>query len=691
MDRTDILTRACELYLEGGAEAVSMRRLARDLGVTAPALYRHYHSREEMLLDVVAEAYRRLSERLYDALSGRTPAQRLYLAGQAYLDFALDQPKYYEMLYTPAHTLGAEEFPDQVTEQVASVGRFFNDRVRECMDAGLLQPLDPADVSVTLWAHAHGLISIYLRGCLDMEVEEFRRHYGASARRAITGMATSSYEGEMDRAIGDLSRSEAATTSGVKSRLRTHAATGLAWILLSCGGGPAAAETTAPGGQLLLTIDEAVDLALDRGRQLAESRLLLTEAKERVSEAWGEVVPRLDFSASYVRNISPPVSFVPARIFNPAAPEGEFLSLEFGADNSWQSALTLRQPLFDPKALVGLGAADNYRRLQQEMVRGHAQQVATRVRLLCYDLLLRGEEVRLIERSLDRLRQALEETRGRARAGLASDYDVLRLEVELANLEPRLLLARNARASGRRRLGLELAVDDPGRLRLSESGTLTTARPGLELPAGDLVQTALSRRSDVRQLEENAELRRRLLRREQAEYLPRVSLFATWDVQAQQDGRPDFFGSANNRATSKIAGLSVELPLFTGLQRDARIDREQAVLRQAQVRAQMARDEAAVQVQDLKAAMSEAAQRESGQRLAVSQARRGFEIASARYREGLGSRLEVADAEVALRQSEFNMAQAAHDRLASRAQLDLAIGRVPPVDGEAATDSEEME
>ena len=102
MDRIDILTRACELYLEGGAEAVSMRRLARDLGVTAPALYRHYDSREEMLLDVVAEAYRRLSERLYGALSGRTPAERLYLAGQAYLDFALDQPKYYEMLYTPA-------------------------------------------------------------------------------------------------------------------------------------------------------------------------------------------------------------------------------------------------------------------------------------------------------------------------------------------------------------------------------------------------------------------------------------------------------------------------------------------------------------------------------------------------------------------------------------------------------------
>ena len=691
MDRVDILTRACELYLEGGAEAVSMRRLARDLGVTAPALYRHYDSREEMLLDVVAEAYRRLSERLYGALSGRTPAERLYLAGQAYLDFALDQPKYYEMLYTPAHTLGAEEFPEQVTEQVASVGRFFNDRVRECIDAGLFQPLDPADVSRTLWAHAHGLISIYLRGCLHMDAEEFRRHYRASSRRAITGMATPAYEAEMGRAIEDLSRTEAASKAGGRGRLRTGAATGLAWILLSCGGATAAAETAPPAPELLLSIDEVVDLALDRSRELAEAQLLLTEAEEQVSEARGEMFPSLDFSASYVRNIAPPVFFMPAMIFNPAARPGEFLPLEFSADNSWQSALTLRQSLFDPRGLFGLAAADNFRRLRTEMVRGHSQQVATRVRLLCYELLLRGEEVRLTERSLERLRQALDETRGRARAGLASDYDVLRLEVELANLEPQLLLARNARESARRRLGLELALDDPGRVRLSESTTLSAAEAGPGLPAGDLVQTALAHRSDVRQLEQTSELGRRQVQLEQVEYLPKVSLFATWDVQAQQNGRLDFFGSEDNRATSKIAGVSVDLPLFSGLQRDARVDQRRAALRQAQLREQMARDEAAVQVRDLEEALAAAVQREKGQRLAVSQARRGFEIASARFREGLGSRLEVTDAEVALRQSEFNMARAAHDLLAGRARLDLAIGRVPPVDGETVTDRKETE
>ena len=76
----------------------------------------------------------------------------------------------------------------------------------------------------------------------------------------------------------------------------------------------------------------------------------------------------------------------------------------------------------------------------------------------------------------------------------------------------------------------------------------------------------------------------------------------------------------------------------------------------------------------------EAHLRAVGQALAVRQARRGFDIASAQFSEGLGSQLELTDAEVALRQSEFNYAQAVFDYLVARAQFDEATGQVPLVD-----------
>ena len=64
----------------------------------------------------------------------------------------------------------------------------------------------------------------------------------------------------------------------------------------------------------------------------------------------------------------------------------------------------------------------------------------------------------------------------------------------------------------------------------------------------------------------------------------------------------------------------------------------------------------------------------------MAQAQRGYEIVSAQYAEGLSSQLERTDAEVALRTSEFNYAQAVYDYLAARARLDQASGRVPLVD-----------
>ena len=93
-------------------------------------------------------------------------------------------------------------------------------------------------------------------------------------------------------------------------------------------------------------------------------------------------------------------------------------------------------------------------------------------------------------------------------------------------------------------------------------------------------------------------------------------------------------------------------------------------------------DQVVSEVRTLVDLADEAYLRASGQGLAVQQARRGFEIASAQYREGLGSQLELTDAEVALRQSEFNYAQAVYDYLVARAELDQATGRVPLVDVE---------
>ena len=486
-------------------------------------------------------------------------------------------------------------------------------------------------------------------------------------------------------------------------------------VLVACASIPSAPAQAQDGAAAALDLGDApihlgtvVRLALERNRDVLDAEYQVTLAGEQVSEAWSNVYPSVDLSSSFTRNLAPQVSFLPAQIFNPNAEEGEFIPVQFGADNIWNLSVNAEQTLFDPRVFVGVGAAASFERVEREALRGRTQQTVTRIRLAFYELLLGQEEVRLTENSLKRVRQSLDETRAMQEAGLSPVYDVLRLEVELANLEPNVRRARNRMKSARRELAFELAVDPEAEFEvagalsqfdLEDADANSAANRSIlafngvpeldEAGAAEFVRRSMAIRSDVRQLEMTRDLRHSELRIEQVEYLPKVFAFGSYGLAAQQNGRPDFFGSSVERGSSRQVGLRVTIPIFSGFSRDARIDQKQAALRQAEVQTRVAADRAEVQLRNLVDEVDEARARAAGQRLAVGQAQRGYEIASAQYREGLGSQLELTDAEVALRQSEFNYAQAVYDYLAARARLDEAAGLVPLVDVEPQWEGQE--
>ena len=454
----------------------------------------------------------------------------------------------------------------------------------------------------------------------------------------------------------------------------------------------------------VLGLHETVRTALDQSREVRSAELGLEEANERVSEAWSNVYPSVDFNASYTRNISPSVNFLPAAIFDPSAGPDDYIAVQFGADNTWQSTIAVEQPLFSAGAFLGVGAAGRYRSLQEEVVRGRVQGVVTRVRGSYYGLLLAQEQARLLENSVRRVRQSLEQTKALYQAGLSSEYDVLRLEVELANLLPNERRALNAVEQARRQLSVELDLPEGDLLEVRGSlAAIDLENFAANTPenreilsfvgfggfavegADEAVSLAQELRSDLRQLELTQSLRKTEMRLEQVEYLPRITLFGNYVINAQDNGSPSFFGRGDGqRAYARNVGVQVSLPIFQGFSRDARIDQKRALLRQAETETEYAIDQARSEVRTLVEQAEEAFLRATGQRLAVSQASRGFEIASAQYREGLGSQLELTDAEVALRQSEFNYAQAVYDYLLARAELDQATGHVPLVDVDVA-------
>jgi outer membrane protein len=431
------------------------------------------------------------------------------------------------------------------------------------------------------------------------------------------------------------------------------------------------------------TVERAVDAALERSRDIRDAELALGIAQRQVREAWGNVFPSVNMNALYTRNLTVPGSFLPRIFVDPNAGPDELVLVRFGADNVWNFSLRAEQPLFRAAAFIGVGAASRYEALQREALRGRAQAVVTRTRVAFFDVLLAEEGVRLTENTVARIRQSLDELRRMERAGLASSYDVLRLEVELANVEPALRRMRNSARAARRALAIEAGL--PGLDDVEIAGSLATldvdslhASAG-ELEGGsrqDVIRAAVERRSELRQLELMESLRRAELRAEQSEYLPQVSLFGTYGINAQQSGSPVFFGDGAQRAYGRQVGVQVSMPLFSGMQRPARTAQQRLVIEQVRTQRALLEDQVEHQVNSFIDQVEEARARARAQRLAVQQARRGFEIATLQYREGISSALELTDAEGALRQSEFNYAEAVHDYLVARARLDEATGNV---------------
>jgi outer membrane protein TolC len=446
------------------------------------------------------------------------------------------------------------------------------------------------------------------------------------------------------------------------------------------------------------SLEEAVAAGLRANRELRIQEYELERTEQLVSEAYGGLWPEVDGTLSLQRNLTVPEAFLPAIIFDPEAGPDDLIPVRFGADNQWTATLEATQTLFDGRVFVGVGAAGRVQTLQSEVVRGQAQTAVTAIRRAYYDVLLAREQLRVTENSIRRVEQTLEETRALNRAGLAGAYDVLRLEVQLANLQPNLRRNANDIAETERELSLEMGMDEVR--RVGARGQLYTVDLGGDNGAENLdllefvgypeaetatferlLEIGLRRRSDVRQAQLQRDVESARVKLERAELMPRVSAFFNFSLIAQENGSLNFFGeNSTQRTTATAVGVQVEVPLFSGFSRLNRIDQRQTDLRKADTRLMDLEQRLRAAIRTATEDLREARARAETQRQAVAEAQRGFEIVTAQYLAGTSSRLEVTDAELAVRQSELNYAQAVYDFLNAQAALDLAIGVVPMVD-----------
>jgi len=182
-----IATAVQELYLEKGIEGVSMRKVAERVGVSAPALYRYYKNKSELLNEIVVEGLKILEDYLRPALEADTPYERLQQMIDNYLNFALEQPRYFDFAFT-VPTRNIDRFPEEIAKNQWDVFRVAVEQIDACMDQGIFQRDDPMATAITVWAEVHGLVTLYRMERFDQNPEQFMVTYRRSVSRLLNGL-----------------------------------------------------------------------------------------------------------------------------------------------------------------------------------------------------------------------------------------------------------------------------------------------------------------------------------------------------------------------------------------------------------------------------------------------------------------------------------------------------------------------
>lgn len=164
LQREAIVEAARQLVTEEGLDALSLRRLAARLGVTAPALYAHVEHKRDLLRALAEGQFEALVAR-FDAVADLPPLERIRAHGRAYVDHVRENPELFRLMFLFPPDLGPADLPEGI--ELPGATRAFEAAaaaVAEAAAAGDIESDDPLLASLVMWSAMHGVASILQLG-----------------------------------------------------------------------------------------------------------------------------------------------------------------------------------------------------------------------------------------------------------------------------------------------------------------------------------------------------------------------------------------------------------------------------------------------------------------------------------------------------------------------------------------------
>ncbi|MXV15463.1 TolC family protein [Hufsiella ginkgonis] len=408
----------------------------------------------------------------------------------------------------------------------------------------------------------------------------------------------------------------------------------------------------------LFNLQECLDYANEHQQDQKNAKLDIQNAEYVIKEQNALGFPQISGTASLQDYLK-----IPSVSIN-----GQ--TIQFGTKYQSSAGISVSQLLFDGGYITGLKGSKAYRELYQ---RSYTRtRIATNVAVTkaYYQLLTNEERFRLLDANIAQLKQQLDETIQLNKQGFVEKIDVDRLSVLYNNL-----ITEHDNTAELLKLGIQVLKFQMGMpvtddLRIKER---IQDIKFAEVPAAALDTTAYRNRVEYGILQSNQRLNELDVTLAKSEYLPKLSAVGSSAVQFMNTSFGNLYG---NSLPSTYVGLQLSVPIFSGFMKASRIKQKEVIVLKTRNTMDMLKNSINLEIDNARTMYATNLKSLDNQRKNMELAREVLRVSKIKYEQGVGSSIEVTQAQTAIQEAEGNYVSALYNALASKVDMDAAYGNI---------------
>lgn len=420
------------------------------------------------------------------------------------------------------------------------------------------------------------------------------------------------------------------------------------------------------------SLQEAIDYAIKYSPNYLNAELDLKNATYKKNEITGLGLPQVTGSIDIKDYLDLPTSLLPGQFFG--APAGTYIPVKFGTKYNSTAGINASQLIFSSDYIIGVSAAKEFINLSKINLTRTKSELASQVSKAYYNVVINNERMELLDANVKRLKKIFDDTKALNEQGFVEKIDVERIELQYNNL-----LTEHDKVAKLITLSENFLKFQMG-YKISESITLTDKLNVETADESIISQTKIdvTNRPDYQLVIAQQKLNDLDVKRLKWGYLPTLAAYGAYQYNAQRQDFTflDFDKNDPTKKWFKIAlvGATLNVNLFDGLQRHNKI--QQAKIASSKTVNNLKNLEMAAELEASSASISysNAYSTMLLQKKNRELANHVYEVAQKKYQQGVGSNIELLNAETSLKEAEINYFNSVFDMLVAQIDYKKATG-----------------